>query len=138
MAISPTGRRERRTPYLPSAAQISPLRDALAMVLNGDGHLDLLAIGNLFNTEVETVRYDAGQGLILLGDGKGNFRAKLSGESGFRTKKDGRRISLLQSTGKPTIVVANNNDQLEQFEIVGELNPEGKTTSSIDENDIEN
>jgi hypothetical protein len=41
--------------------------------INKDGNLDIVSAGNLFEAEVETPRCDAGSGLVLLGDGKGDF-----------------------------------------------------------------
>ena len=79
---------------LPRAAQIAPIRDAVSLDINDDGHLDIVAVGNLFNTEVETIRYDAGMGIVLLGDGTGKFEAVLSGDSGLMARLDSR-LSLI-------------------------------------------
>jgi len=58
---------------LPMLAQISSVNDFIVEDFNTDGHLDILLAGNLYHAEVETARNDAGYGLLLLGDGKGNF-----------------------------------------------------------------
>lgn len=43
--------------------------------VNGDGNLDIIAAGNLYEAEIETVRYDAGRGICLFGDGTSNFKS---------------------------------------------------------------
>lgn len=95
-------------------AQISPINDFVTLDINKDGHLDILAGGNLFGTEVETTRFDAGIGVTLLGDGKGNFRMIDRNESGFFINKDVKDLQLID--GKK-IVVGNNNDAIQLFEL---------------------
>lgn len=101
---------------LPNQAQISPIRDALATDVNGDGHVDFVAVGNLYGTEVETPRYDAGMGIVLVGDGSGKFAGTLSGESGLRVMEDSRRIELIETPTGTKIAVASNNSQLLLFD----------------------
>ena len=102
---------------LPNLAQLSLIRDALPMDLNDDGVLDLVTVGNLFDVEVETTRYDAGMGLVLLGNGDGTFNALPSGESGFRVKKDSRQMAIVETATGKKLVVVNNNDQPSFFNI---------------------
>ena len=52
---------------LPIEAQVSPIKDAMINDFNNDGYQDVILIGNHYGVEVETTRYDAGNGLILLG-----------------------------------------------------------------------
>ena len=60
---------------LPRMAQVSAIRSSVIRDFNGDGNLDLLVAGNNSQTEVETVPYDAGKGLILWGNGDCTFAA---------------------------------------------------------------
>ena len=53
---------------LPTYAQLAPVRDILVCDINQDHIDDIILVGNMFGTEVETPRYDAGMGLILQGD----------------------------------------------------------------------
>ena len=55
-------------------AQFSMLNGMVLEDFNGDGNLDLLLNGNDFGTEVPLGRYDALNGLVLLGLGDGNFK----------------------------------------------------------------
>ena len=51
---------------LPLEAQLSPMMSAISIDMNKDGKNELIYAGNLFNVEVETVRYDSGIGGILI------------------------------------------------------------------------
>jgi len=68
---------------LPNEAQFSPIMGILLEDVNNDNNLDIIAAGNLYEAEVETVRYDAGRGVCLLGDGNVNFKALSPETSGF-------------------------------------------------------
>lgn len=98
----------------PRISQVSPLNDFVIMDVNKDGNLDILGGGNLFGTEVETTRFDAGIGMTLLGDGKGNFKPMDVTESGFFINKDVKDLTLINNN---TIVVGNNNDQVQLFKL---------------------
>jgi enediyne biosynthesis protein E4 len=99
---------------LPNIAQIAPINDIVSMDVNKDGHLDLICVGNDYGQQVETGRIDSGNGVILLGDGKGNFKPLLPRESGFWATKDARTIRLLKGNGtKNLVLVGNSNDKLQ-------------------------
>jgi enediyne biosynthesis protein E4 len=46
--------------------------------VDGDGNLDAILGGNLYNSEAETPRNDASYGLWIKGDGNGEFDACLT------------------------------------------------------------
>ena len=52
---------------LPNEAQLSSINDILIDDYDQDGHADLLVAGNLYTSEIETPRNDAGMGLLLRG-----------------------------------------------------------------------
>jgi hypothetical protein len=54
-------------------AQFSPTLSTLTYDFNHDGLPDIFGVGNVYDTEVETIRYDASKGYILLQDNNGNF-----------------------------------------------------------------
>ena len=58
---------------LPRLAQLSSINGTEVMDINKDGHPDLIIAGNMYGAEVETSRYDASIGLVLLGDGQMSF-----------------------------------------------------------------
>ncbi|WP_405410798.1 VCBS repeat-containing protein [Maribacter sp. Asnod1-A12] len=101
---------------LPNLAQLTNINDMLVRDFNDDGTLDVLAVGNLYVSEIETPRNDAGTGILLLGNGKGDFTVKLGSEIGFYAAKDAKKITSLISKEKEYILVGNNNDVLQFFE----------------------
>jgi hypothetical protein len=100
---------------LPNYAQFSPTQDFEIQDLNKDGFMDLIGVGNLYDAEIETVRYDASQGYILLNDGNGDFYP--SKNDGFSCNKDMRAISKISINDKPYFIVANNNEALSIFKM---------------------
>jgi hypothetical protein len=102
---------------LPIEAQVSPVKDALVDDFNNDGFKDIIIVGNHYGVEVETVRYDARYGLLLLGDGKNNFKSCDSSYSGVHIPLDSRSIRPLNiNNEKDIIVITNNNDALILFQ----------------------
>ena len=98
---------------LPNYAQISSVNTIYAEDLNNDGHPDLLLGGNLYNSEVETPRNDASYGLLMLGDGSGNFTPSMPTESGIHIEGEIRGISRLKmADGKYGLLIARNDDTL--------------------------
>jgi enediyne biosynthesis protein E4 len=88
----------------------------LAEDINEDGNLDLAAVGNFYGTEVITGNYDAGQGLIMYGDGKGNFNAAGINATGFIADKNAKAIVKMQASSKsPLFIVTQNSDSLKLF-----------------------
>lgn len=102
---------------LPIKAQFSAINSILIEDFNGDGHLDALTAGNLFASEVETPRNDAGVGCLLLGDGKGGFSAVPAHESGLYLPYDVKRMAWVTSAQGRNILVAPNNDQVRMLKV---------------------
>ncbi len=90
---------------LPIYAQFGPLNGIVVADVDGDKNLDIVAAGNNFGAEVETVRYDGGRGVVLLGDGAGNFRQLSPAESGFFVNSD---VKDILQVGKYIVVSSNN------------------------------
>ena len=87
--------------------------------LDHDGNLDLLTVGNLYATQPDFGRYDASNGLVLLGDGKGMFRSVLGSASGFVVEGEGRDIKSIRiSNNQKIYLVSRNDNSLEGFRIV--------------------
>ena len=79
---------------LPNEAQISSINDFLIRDFNDDKKLDILLAGNLFPAEIETPRNDAGIGLLLYGDGNGNWRPVHATESNIYLPFDVKKIRI--------------------------------------------
>ncbi|AUC79347.1 RNA-binding protein [Nonlabens sp. MB-3u-79] len=100
---------------LPNEAQIAPIKSALVIDVNNDGYKDIITVGNHYGVEVETVRYDAGYGTVLLGNGKNDFSFTPPEKSGFYVPSDSRDLKQLSIKGNNTFVVTNNNSSLSFF-----------------------
>ncbi|MBI1224082.1 MAG: hypothetical protein GC192_02485 [Bacteroidetes bacterium] len=101
---------------LPASAQFSTCNHIYADDFNNDGNTDLLLIGNSYRTEVESGRYDAGNGTILLGNGHGGFQDMPNRESGFWATKEARDVVAIQlADGKKLYLVSNNNDAVQAY-----------------------
>jgi len=83
---------------LPAEIQMAPLIGLAIVDVNADGNLDLVTTGNLTGADREMIKYDAGRGLIAIGDGKGNFRPIEQLSAGFNVPGDGRALVLLGGT----------------------------------------
>lgn len=101
---------------LPLMAQIAPVKGILVEDLNADGLPDLLLVGNEYDTEVVSGRYDASRGLVLLNEGKLSFKPLPAEAAGFQVSGDARGIvKLALSNGEKLILVAKNSGKLESF-----------------------
>ncbi len=100
--------------HLPNDAQISSINQILVDDYDKDGFLDVLIAGNLFVSEVETPRNDAGYGLFLKGNGKGDFSPVSVTKSGFFVSGDVKDLSTIKK-GKETFIIAAKNDDFLQF-----------------------
>lgn len=98
---------------LPHLAQVSAINQIIVDDFNSDGHLDALIAGNLHASEVETPRNDASNGLLLNGDGKGNFITVSALESGFYAPGDVKDMEKINIKGKQHIIVAKNSEYLQ-------------------------
>lgn len=102
---------------LPTLAQISPIRGIVAHDVDGDGHLDLIVAGNLYEAEPNTPRADAGNGLWLRGDGRGRFTPVPPVESGFLAPLDVTGLALIDTPVGKAVLVANSGDSVQTFTI---------------------
>ena len=102
---------------LPNPAQLSSINGILSGDFDQDGYLDIVIAGNLFVSEVETPRNDAGIGLYLQGDGHGNFKPVRSLESGFYAPYDVKALAIINTSQGKVILVANNDDKLQAIRI---------------------
>ncbi|UZR96958.1 VCBS repeat-containing protein [Chondrinema litorale] len=102
---------------LPKEAQFAPVSGMVVKDLDNDGNLDILLTGNSFTSDVLTGRYDASFGLVILGDGKGNFTSLTPTESGFCISGDTKSLKLLNmANGESLFISAKNQGRLSFFE----------------------
>jgi hypothetical protein len=102
----------------PNEAQLSSINGIIIDDFNKDGNLDILAAGNLFNMEIVTPRNDGSIGVYMEGDGKGGFKIKPAGETGFFAPNDVKSLALIKlQNGEKLVLVGNNNEKLQIFKL---------------------
>ncbi|SDW24905.1 FG-GAP repeat-containing protein [Hydrobacter penzbergensis] len=102
---------------LPAQAQFSVLNGMLVEDFDGDGNLDVLINGNDYGTEVSVGRYDALNGLLLKGNGKGDFAPMSILQSGIFIPGNGKALAKLRSaSGKCLVAATQNRGPLKVFE----------------------
>ena len=77
---------------LPLPAQFSPVFTITALDYDRDGKEDLLLCGNINHARLRFGKSDANYGVLLKGDGKGNFSYIDQPHSGFRLRGDVRSV----------------------------------------------
>jgi hypothetical protein len=95
---------------LPIQAQFSPTLSSVVFDFNNDGYLDVFGVGNVYDAEVETIRYDASKGTILLGTSEGNFN--FLNDSSYFNNKEAKAISKIVIGNKPHFIILNKNNTL--------------------------
>ncbi len=97
-------------------AQVSALNGMVADDFDGDGNLDVIINGNDYGTDVSIGRYDALNGLMLKGDGKGNFKPLSILQSGIYLPGNGKALVKLQSSdGRYLLAGSQNKSSLKIF-----------------------
>ncbi|MCR8560733.1 VCBS repeat-containing protein [Mucilaginibacter sp. BJC16-A38] len=103
---------------LPIEAQVSQLNGMVVDDFDGDGNLDVAISGNDYGTEVSTGRYDAFNGLLLKGDGNGNFKPLTIMQSGIYIPGDGKAlVKLMGAKGNYLLAATQNRDVMKIFEL---------------------
>ena len=103
---------------LPAQAQFSVLNGITVGDYDGDGNLDVLINGNDYGTEPIIGRYDALNGLLMKGDGKGNFTPLSILNSGIYIPGDGKSLVQLRSSKGNLLVAASQyKGALKVFEL---------------------
>ncbi|TBN05455.1 hypothetical protein EYD45_04040 [Hyunsoonleella flava] len=100
---------------LPIRAQIAPTNQILVKDFDSDGIKDMVLGGNLYASEVETPRADAGYGTFLKGEKEDEgvgFNPLSTVKTGLFIDGDVKDFAMIQVQGKSYILVAKNNDFL--------------------------
>ena len=99
---------------LPRELQIAPIMDFEFLDIDQDGIKEVFAVGNHYNSEVETVRYDASYGNIMTYK-EGKFKVYNVNDYGFVNVGDSKDIITLKSNNSDMLLVTNNNDGVNLF-----------------------
>lgn len=103
---------------LPIEAQYAPINDLIITDIDQDSLPDIILAGNLFASEVETPRADAGVGLLLKGNGDGSFKTVPMSQSGLILREDTKSLMLLAgSQSSKLLFAASNQGSLKAFSL---------------------
>ena len=103
---------------LPDMAQWTAINGMTVDDVDGDGNLDIIASTNDFGTEVTVGRYDALNGILLKGDGNGNFAVCNMNQSGIYLAADGKAmIRIMSANGKYLLLASQNKGMLKSWEM---------------------
>ncbi len=91
-------------------AQFGPIRSFLLKDFNNDGSDDIMAAGNLFGTDVETIRYDVPNAVIL--SGKDKFKPISTSDHGIYLVGDIRDMEIIERGKDELIIITRNNDSI--------------------------
>ena len=94
---------------LPLQAQTSPIFGMLIEDFDDDGNLDILMVGNDFGNEVSVGRLDAFNGLLLTGNGKGQFKTNDLNHAGFFVGGDAKGLVRITNPQGNSIIMATQN-----------------------------
>jgi enediyne biosynthesis protein E4 len=102
---------------LPFEAQLAPAFAVCVGDMDGDGNEDVFLSQNFFAVNPGSSRCDAGRGLWLNGDGRGNLRPVAGQESGVKVYGDQRGAALCDydGDGRVDLVVTQNGAETKLF-----------------------
>ena len=95
---------------LPIEAQTFPLLDCVFLDVNHDGFEDIIAAGNIYETEVETPRLDALSGVILLSNGKDGYTQIPYQDSGLSLDGNVKSLELISNSNNEVYLINTAND----------------------------
>lgn len=102
---------------LPIQAQFAPIFGMITQDFDQDGNLDVLLTGNDFGAEVSVGRNDALNGLLLKGNGKGNFAPVTLDKSGYCVTGDAKSlVKIMNPQGQLLTITSQNKNTLRFFE----------------------
>lgn len=103
---------------LPEESQFSSINTIEVVDADGDIFPDLLMAGNLYGSEIETPRNDAGIGVLLQGTSASGFKAQNPIENGFIIRGEVKKIQQIKlgSESRQGYLIAVNDDLLKLFE----------------------
>ena len=107
---------------LPIEAQFAPVYGIVAKDFDGDGNIDLALNGNEFSMAPTLGRYDALNGLVLKGNGKGSFKALSINESGLYIPGNGKGLASIMINNQMGILATQNRDYVKLFSLKNNAN----------------
>ena len=95
---------------LPNLAQFGPTLDFEFLDINKDGMFEVLGVGGIYDSEVETIRYDASKGYLLTHNS--NDEISVYKDLMSLTNKEVKAIESIFIKGELHLLLLNANEQL--------------------------
>jgi hypothetical protein len=100
---------------LPLEVQWSPVFAMASVDLNHDGAPDLLVAGNQSKTRIKYGRYNANHGMVLVNDGKGNFKYYPAYQTGLQLRNDVRSLVMDTTVSPHSVLIGMDGKQLRRY-----------------------
>ena len=107
---------------LPMPVQLSSVKAILPLDVNADGFIDLVMGGNEFGFQPQLGRLDAGDGDVLVNDGKGNFTVMDQTITAIALPAQLRDIVLVKRKGNMSVLFLQNNESPVLYELKKKAN----------------
>lgn len=106
--IKNNGNRQFEFIELPIEAQFGPTLDFEVLDINNDGKKEVIGVGNIYDAEVETIRYDASKGFIF------NYENDkfLNNKVNLLNVNDAKAIKNININGIQHLIILNANEHL--------------------------
>ncbi|MBE7178403.1 MAG: VCBS repeat-containing protein, partial [Mucilaginibacter polytrichastri] len=95
---------------LPAEAQFAPLNGMVVTDLNDDGNPDVAIAGNDYGNEITNGRYDAMNGLVMLGNGNGGFSVEKTARSGFLLDGNAKALTAGIGSGNTLLLAGSQHN----------------------------
>ncbi len=94
----------------PNTAQMGPTMSFAVADVNQDGYQDVIGVGAIYESEVETIRYDGNIGYTLIGGPEGKLTPYK--DVNFYLGQNARVIQKIHIGNRPYFLIANNDSGL--------------------------
>ncbi|MCP4442511.1 MAG: VCBS repeat-containing protein [Aureispira sp.] len=100
---------------LPNIVQYGPTLSSKFLDVNNDGLQDIVGAGNIYETEPETVAYDASKGYVLINDGTGKFIEAANHD--FLLKGNIKDVQIIKIGDQKILLAFQNNGPIQSFKL---------------------
>ena len=100
---------------LPIEAQVAPVYAIAVADFDGDGNADILLGGNLHRAKPQVGKYDANYGILLAGNGQGQFSHVEPVVTGMSIVGEVRDLDVVEMDGQKILLATMNDERVRAF-----------------------